>query len=53
MNRSDGALVRVNTPIAHGETQEQAQQRLMSLLDHSSRCLINTFRANGNTRLKV
>jgi hypothetical protein len=33
MNRSDGALVRVNTPIAHGETQEQAQQRLMSLLD--------------------
>ena len=31
MNRSDGALVRVNTPIAHGETEEQAQQRLMSL----------------------
>lgn len=33
MNRSDGALVRVNTPIAHGETEEQAQKRLMSVLD--------------------
>ena len=33
MNRSDGALVRVNTPIAEGETTEHAQERLMSVVD--------------------
>jgi hypothetical protein len=29
MNRSDGALVRVTTPLKVGETVEAAQQRIM------------------------
>jgi EpsI family protein len=33
MNRSDGALVRVNTLMAPGETIEHAQQRLISVVD--------------------
>jgi EpsI family protein len=33
MNRSDGALVRVNTPMNEGETTEHAQERLMSVVD--------------------
>ena len=33
MNRSDGALVRVNTLMLPGETTEHAQQRLMSMVD--------------------
>lgn len=33
MNRSDGALIRVNTLMGHGETPDQAQLRLMSLVD--------------------
>ena len=33
MNRSDGALVRVNTPMVEGETVEHAQERLMSVVD--------------------
>ncbi len=33
MNRSDGSLVRIGTPIVPGETVESAQQRLMPFAD--------------------
>jgi len=33
MNRTDGALIRVTTPIREGEAPEAADERLMSLLD--------------------
>jgi len=33
MNRSDGALVRVTTPIANGESAETAEQRLLPFVD--------------------
>ena len=32
MNRSDGALVRLVTPIVAGETEEAADQRLMEFV---------------------
>jgi len=31
LNRSDGSMVRVTTPLLHGETIDSAQQRLLSL----------------------
>lgn len=42
MNRSDGALVRVNTPMIEGETTEHAQERLMSVVD-SLNPLLNRY----------
>jgi EpsI family protein len=33
MNRSDGALVRITTPMFPGETAEQAQQRILPFAD--------------------
>jgi len=29
MNRSDGAMIRLTTPMRHGEDSEQAQERLL------------------------
>ena len=42
MNRSDGALVSVNTPMNEGETTEHAQERLMSVVD-SLNPLLNRY----------
>jgi Protein of unknown function (DUF3485) len=33
MNRSDGALVRITTPLLPGETPDAAQQRILPFTD--------------------
>jgi hypothetical protein len=41
MNRSDGALVRITTPMFPGETPEAAQQRLLPFASQISPLLDN------------
>lgn len=36
MNRSDGAMIRLTTPLRHGESGEQAEQRLLSFANQIS-----------------